>query len=93
MSKYKSNKKPSPLRQYKKDLSRIGIYLLILIPIAVVESFFVSMLNFPIWLNCIIVIPTLLVWVVIFELIYVAIQKRKEKKREKGPYKEDIYAD
>lgn len=85
--------KSGVMRQYKLDLKRFGKYLLILIPIALVEAFFVSMLNFEIWLNCIIIIPTLIVWCVVFELIYVAIAKRKEKKAENMPKKKDIYSD
>ncbi len=81
------------MRQYKLDLKRFGKYLLILIPIAIVEAFFVGMLGFEIWLNCIIIIPTLIVWCVVFELIYVALAKRKEKKAENTPKKKDIYSD
>lgn len=89
----KQQKNKSVMRQYKMDLKRFGKYLLILIPIAFVEAFFVSMLNFDVWLNCIIIIPTLIVWCVVFELIYVAICKRKEKKAESETKKPDIYAD
>lgn len=89
----KQQNKKSVMRQYKLDLKRFGKYLLILIPIAFVEAFLVSFLNLQVWLNCIIIIPTLIVWCVVFELIYVAICKRKEKKAASEVKKPDIYAD
>ncbi len=95
----KKNKKPireevkkTAMRQYKLDVKRFGKYLLILIPIAVVEAFLISMLNFEVWLNVIIIVPTLIVWCVVFEVIYIAIQKRKQRKLDVEP-KKDIYAD
>lgn len=81
------------MRQYKLDLKRFGKYLLILIPIAFVEALFVDMLGFEVWLNCIIIIPTLIVWCVVFELIHVAMAKRKEKKELSQPKEKDIYSD
>ena len=88
----KDRRKSGVMRQYKMDLKRIGKYLLILIPIVLVEAALISMLNLKVWLNVVIIVPTLLVWVVVFELIHIAIQKRKEEKEKTNP-KTDIYGE
>ena len=88
----KDRRKSGVMRQYKMDLKRIGKYLLILIPIVLVEAALISMLNLKVWLNVVIIVPTLLVWVVVFELIHIAIQKQKEEKEKTNP-KTDIYGE
>lgn len=77
-------------KQYKKDVKRIFIWLLIMLPILAVITFcFSYFLNMNNVLNVFLLVIIGGFGVLILELIY----KKVQEKKEKQPKKHDPYAD
>lgn len=77
-------------KQYKKDVKRIFIWLLIMLPILAVVTFcFSYFLNMNNTLNVFLLVIIGGFGVLILELIY----KKVQEKKEKQPKKRDPYAD
>jgi lipopolysaccharide export LptBFGC system permease protein LptF len=75
-------------KRFKLELKRIGIYLLILVPVLIFVSAIFSIYNINSGLSIFLIVIIGIAFCVIFELIYFLFSKRKEKTilDKKDPY-------
>lgn len=78
--------------EYKKVLKRLGIYILIVIPVFIGMTYLFSLVNLPMPIAILINVVIGALLCLLFEIIYVNLKKKREEKNKNNTTK-DPFAD